>query len=100
RFDEGPDRLPRVAAQDEELDPAARAPFLAHHFAQGLELAVVRGQAEAQVELRSDLEGHRRLEEQAVHADVEGAAFHDVAVLGDARPRLQAHGDARVTPAR
>jgi hypothetical protein len=96
RLHEGADRFTRVAAQDEELDAAPRAAFLAHHFAQGLQLAVVGRQAEAQIELGADLERDRRFEEEAIDADVERVAFHHVAVLGDARPGLQAHGDARV----
>src|SRR5260221_208344 len=75
-LDEVPDRLPRVPAQDEELDPAARPVVLADDFAQGLQLSVVGGQPETQVELDPDLERDRRLEQESVDADVQRAALH------------------------
>src|SRR5437868_4568572 len=71
---EGADGLARVPAEDQEPDAAARAVVLPDHLPQGLELPVVPGQAEAEVDLGADLQGDGRLEEQPVDADVHHAA--------------------------
>ena len=58
------------------------------------------GMPEAEVELGADLQRDRRLEEDAVDADVERAALDHVAALGDARPGLEPDGDAGLAAAR
>ena len=90
-----------LSAQDEELDAAARAAFLAHHLAQGLQLAVVAwagGSAgRAWCPTSSGTGDSKRRPLTLMLSALPSTTSPSV---GDARPGLQPHGDARVPPPR